>query len=94
MGKGRAAAQSCCAPASQIQIARVALLIATVISILGILIAATIDKYALASVLAVMVIQIVLAWCVLKIPDECPSYMQSPESSSTHSGDGSPSWEQ
>jgi basic amino acid/polyamine antiporter, APA family len=50
----------------------VAILIATIISILGILIAATIDKYALASVLAVMVIQIVLAWCVLKIPQRMP----------------------
>ena len=51
----------------------VAILIATVISIIGILIAATIDKYALASVLAVMVIQIVLAWCVLKIPERMPN---------------------
>jgi APA family basic amino acid/polyamine antiporter len=51
----------------------VAILIATVISIVGILIAATIDKYALASVLALMVIQIVLAWCVLKIPQRLPA---------------------
>ena len=50
----------------------VALLIATIVSILGVLIAATIDKYALASVLAVMVIQIVLGWCVLKIPERMP----------------------
>lgn len=50
----------------------VALLIATIISIVGILIAATIDKYALASVLALMLIQIVLAWCVLKIPERLP----------------------
>ncbi len=52
--------------------ADVAILIATIISVLGILLAATIDKYALASVLALMVIQIVLAWCVLKIPQKLP----------------------
>ena len=52
--------------------ADVAILIATIISILGILLAATIDKYALASVLALMAIQIVLAWCVLKIPQKLP----------------------
>ena len=52
--------------------ADVAILVATIISILGILLAATIDKYALASVLALMVIQVVLAWCVLKIPQKLP----------------------
>ena len=51
----------------------VAILITTIISILGILIAATIDKYALASILALMLIQIVLAWCVLKMPEKMPA---------------------
>jgi basic amino acid/polyamine antiporter, APA family len=50
----------------------VAILIITILEILGILVAATIDKYALASVLALMVIQIILAWCVLKIPKKLP----------------------
>ena len=49
-----------------------AILIITILEVLGILVAATIDKYALASVLALMVIQIVLAWCVLKIPKRLP----------------------
>jgi basic amino acid/polyamine antiporter, APA family len=52
--------------------ADVAILIATLISIAGILIAATIDKYALASVLALMLIQVVLAWSVLQIPKKLP----------------------
>jgi len=49
-----------------------AILIITILEILGILISATIDKYALAAVLALMVIQIILAWCVLKIPSKLP----------------------
>ena len=51
----------------------VAILIATVISILGILLSATIDKYALAAILALMAIQIVLAWSVLQIPKRFPT---------------------
>ncbi len=49
-----------------------AILIILVIEILGILVGTTIDKYALAAVLALMVIQIVLAWCVLRIPKKLP----------------------
>jgi APA family basic amino acid/polyamine antiporter len=49
-----------------------AILIITLLEILGILVSATIDKYALAAVLALMVIQIILAWCVLKIPAKLP----------------------
>jgi APA family basic amino acid/polyamine antiporter len=49
-----------------------AILVVTILEILGILVSATIDKYALASVLALMVIQIILAWCVLKIPSKLP----------------------
>jgi len=50
----------------------VAILIITIMEVLGIVVAATIDKYALASVLALMVIQIILAWCVLRIPKKLP----------------------
>jgi len=50
----------------------VALLIVLIIEILGILVAATIDKYALAAVLALMLIQIVSAYCVLRIPKKLP----------------------
>ncbi len=49
-----------------------AILVITILEVLGILAAATIDKYALAAVLALMVIQVVLAWCVLKIPKKLP----------------------
>jgi len=52
--------------------ADLAILIITIISILGILLAATIDKYALAAVLAVVTITIVLAWSVYKIPQKLP----------------------
>jgi basic amino acid/polyamine antiporter, APA family len=52
--------------------ADLAILVITILSIAGILLAATIDKYALASVLALMVIQIVLAWSVLQIPKKLP----------------------
>jgi APA family basic amino acid/polyamine antiporter len=50
----------------------VAILVITAITVLGILLSATIDKYALAAVLSLMIIQIVLAWCVLKIPQKLP----------------------
>jgi APA family basic amino acid/polyamine antiporter len=49
-----------------------AILIITVMEIIGILVAATIDKYALATVLALMVIQIVGAYCVFRIPKKLP----------------------
>jgi len=49
-----------------------ALLITLIIEILGILGAATIDKYALACVLALQLIQIVSAWCILRIPKKLP----------------------
>lgn len=49
-----------------------AILIITVMEIIGILVAATIDKYALATVLALMVIQIVGAYCVFRIPQKLP----------------------
>jgi APA family basic amino acid/polyamine antiporter len=50
----------------------VALLIITVIQVLGVMVAATIDKYALASVLASSLITILLAWCVFRIPKKMP----------------------
>jgi len=50
----------------------VAILIIIVIQILGVLIAATIDKYALASVLASSLITMILAWCVFRIPKKMP----------------------
>ena len=50
----------------------VAILIVTILEIVGVLIAATIDKYALACILAVQVIQIVGAYCVLRIPKKLP----------------------
>lgn len=49
-----------------------ALLIILGIEIVGILFAATIDKYALACVLALQLIQIVSAWCILRIPKKLP----------------------
>lgn len=49
-----------------------ALLIVLIIEIVGILVAATIDKYALACVLALMLIQLISAWCVLRIPNKLP----------------------
>lgn len=52
--------------------ADLAILIITIISILGILIAATIDKYALVAILSVLLITIVVAWSVLKIPKKLP----------------------
>jgi amino acid transporter len=53
-----------------------ALLIVTVVQILGILVSATLDKYALADVLALMLIQILLAWAVLRIPKKMPDLYQ------------------
>jgi basic amino acid/polyamine antiporter, APA family len=50
----------------------VAILIVLILEILGILISATIDKYALAAVLALMLIQIVSAYCILRIPNKLP----------------------
>ncbi len=50
----------------------IALIIVLVLEILGIFIAATIDKYALASVFAIMLIQVVSGWCVLRIPKKLP----------------------
>ena len=50
----------------------VAILIVLIIEILGILVSATIDKYALAAVLALMLIQIVSAYCILRIPNKLP----------------------
>ena len=50
----------------------VAILIVLIIEVLGICLAATIDKYALAAVLSLAIIQIVLAWCVLRIPKKLP----------------------
>jgi APA family basic amino acid/polyamine antiporter len=50
-----------------------AILIVTVMEIIGILVAATIDKYALATILALMVIQITGAYCVLRIPKKLPA---------------------
>ena len=50
----------------------VAILVVLIIEVLGICLAATIDKYALAAVLSIAIIQIVLAWCVLRIPKKLP----------------------
>ena len=50
----------------------VAILIVLILEILGILVAATIDKYALAAVLALMLIQVISAYCVLRIPNKLP----------------------
>jgi len=50
----------------------VSILIIAVIQVLGVMMAATIDKYALASVLASSLITIILAWCVLRIPKKMP----------------------
>jgi APA family basic amino acid/polyamine antiporter len=50
----------------------VAILIILILEVLGILVSATIDKYALACVLALMLIQIVSAYCVLRIPKKLP----------------------
>jgi len=50
----------------------IAILIITIIQVLGIMVAATIDKYALASVLASSLITILLAWCVFRIPKKMP----------------------
>lgn len=50
----------------------VALLIVAIIQIIGISIGATLDKYAVADVLAVMLIQICLAWAVMRIPNKIP----------------------
>ena len=49
-----------------------AILIITVIEVLGVMAAATIDKYALASVLASSLITILLAWCVFRMPKKIP----------------------
>ncbi|MBN1689516.1 MAG: amino acid permease [Dehalococcoidia bacterium] len=50
----------------------VAILIVLILEVLGILVSATIDKYALAAVLALCLIQIVSAYCILRIPDKLP----------------------
>ncbi|MBN1689518.1 MAG: amino acid permease, partial [Dehalococcoidia bacterium] len=50
----------------------VAILIIIIIEVLGAMVAATIDKYALASVLASSLITIILAWCVFRIPKKMP----------------------
>jgi amino acid transporter len=50
----------------------VAILVVLIIEIIGISLAQTIDKYALAAVLSLAIIQIVLAWCVLRIPKKLP----------------------
>jgi len=49
-----------------------AILFVIIVEVLGVMIAATIDKYALASVLATCLIQVILAWCVLNIPKKLP----------------------
>lgn len=49
-----------------------AILIVTVLEVLGVLIAATLDKYALATVLALMILQIIGAWAVVRIPKKLP----------------------
>lgn len=49
-----------------------AILIVLILEVLGILVAATIDKYAIACVLALMLIQIISAWCILRIPTKLP----------------------
>jgi len=49
-----------------------AILIIIILEVLGVLVAATLDKYALASVMATCLIQIILAWCVLRIPKKLP----------------------
>ncbi len=45
-----------------------AILIVTILEFIGVLTAAEIDKYALATVLSLMVIQIIGAYCVLRFP--------------------------
>jgi APA family basic amino acid/polyamine antiporter len=50
----------------------VAIFITLALEIIGILVAATIDKYALAAVMALCLIQIVSAYCVLRIPHKLP----------------------
>jgi APA family basic amino acid/polyamine antiporter len=50
----------------------VAILIVLFIEVVGICLAQTIDKYALAAILSIMLIQIVLAWCVLRLPKKLP----------------------
>ena len=49
-----------------------AILIVTILEFIGVLTAAEIDKYALATVLALMVIQIIGAYCVLRFPQKLP----------------------
>jgi basic amino acid/polyamine antiporter, APA family len=49
-----------------------AILIVTILEFIGVLIAAEIDKYALATVLSLMVIQIIGAYCVLRFPQKLP----------------------
>jgi APA family basic amino acid/polyamine antiporter len=49
-----------------------AILIVTILEFIGLLISATIDKYALATVLSLMVIQIIGAYCVLRFPQKLP----------------------
>ncbi|MDD5648534.1 MAG: hypothetical protein PHY03_06335, partial [Dehalococcoidia bacterium] len=50
----------------------VAVLIVLILEVVGIMFSATIDKYALAAVLALMLIQVVSAYCVLRIPNKLP----------------------
>ncbi len=54
----------------------VAILVVTIIEVLGVMAAATIDKYALASVLATSLITIILAWCVFRMPKKMPDLYQ------------------
>jgi len=49
-----------------------AIIIVTVLEVLGVLVAATLDKYALATVLALMILQIIGAWAVVRIPKKLP----------------------
>jgi len=51
----------------------VAILITLILGIVGILVSATIDKYALAAIMALTLIQIVSAYCVLRIPKKLPA---------------------
>jgi APA family basic amino acid/polyamine antiporter len=50
----------------------IAILVVLILEVLGIIVSATIDKYALAAVLALMLIQIISAYCILRLPDKLP----------------------
>jgi len=51
----------------------IAIAITLMLEIIGILVAATIDKYALAAIMALTLIQIVSSYCVLRIPKKLPA---------------------